>query len=467
MSTLLRTLAFAPLIVGFAAPAFAEDAEVAPAAIQASATSRDNACQDGNCHYRVTPAQLLAQAETYVTNRDFAAAKPLLDALGQVPEMALQQRFLTGFIAAETGDLKLAESTFRAILQSDPGQTRVRLELARIMMLSGKEGSADYHFRLAQHDKDLPADLANTIHGLRGVLRDQRTWHLNMDVGLAPDSNINSATSAESVNVNFGPFQLPLTLDDQARAQKGVGQTGGLSAGLRVRASDSIALLFDSDARIVNHKGTFADDIQLQMAIGPEIKLGDTSSLSVQALGEQRWYGGKTASRDYGARLGFQKVLDEGQRLGLSIDGRKTNSDFSDSYSGWAVGGNFTYERVIGKSFIASASLFGRADMLQSPSYSSKSYGLNLGFGGELPLGINAGLSGSVSRAVFDAPQYVYSYDRRHDLRLFGRAFVGMRSLQLMGFSPSVEFMFSKVKSNYTLYQSDRHRVNFKFSRFF
>jgi outer membrane protein len=465
MSQFLRTLAFAPLLVGFVTPAFAEEAEVTPTGIQSPAV--DNACNNGICHYRVTPAAMLAQAEKYVTARDFASAKPLLDALGQVPEMALQQKFLTGFIAAETGDLKTAESTFRAILQSDPGQTRVRLELARIMMLSGKEGSADYHFRLAQHDKDLPADVANTIHGLRGVLRDQRTWHLNMDVGLAPDSNINSATSAETVNVNFGPFQLPLTLDDQARAQKGVGQTGGLSAGLRLRASENVALLFDADTRIVNYKGKFADDMQAQLAIGPEIRLGDTSSLSVQALGEQRWYGGKIASRDYGAKIGFQKVLDEGQRMGISIDGRKTNSDYSDSYSGWAVGGNFTYERVIGKAFIASASLFGRADMLQGPSYSSKSYGLNLGIGGELPLGINAGLSGSISRAIFDAPQYIYSYDRRHDLRLFGRAFVGMRSLQMMGFSPSVEFVFSKVDSNYTLYGAERKRVNFKFSRFF
>jgi hypothetical protein len=467
MPNALRVFAFVPLLAGCIAPAYAEDADVTAAGGQAIAPATDEACQNGTCHYRVTAAALLAQAEKYVSARDFAAAKPLLDALGQVPEMSLQQKFLTGFIAAETGDLKTAESTFRAILEKDPSQTRVRLELARIMMLSGKEGSADYHFRLAQHDKDLPADIANTIHGLRGILRDQRTWHLNLDVGLSPDSNINSATSAETVNVNFGPFQLPLTLDDQARAQKGVGQTGGLSAGLRLRASDKVALLFDADSRMVNHKGKFADDIQLQLAIGPEIRLGDTSSLSVQALGEQRWYGGKTASRDYGARIGFQKVLDEGQRMGLSIDGRKTNSELSDSYLGWAVGGNFTYERVIGKSFIASASLFGRADMLQSPSYSSKSYGLNLGIGGELPLGINAGVSGSISRAVFDAPQYIYSYERRHDLRLFGRAFVGMRSLQLMGFSPSVEYLFSKVDSNYTLYGAKRHRVNFKFSRFF
>jgi outer membrane protein len=44
---------------------------------------------------------------------------------------------------------------------------------------------------------------------------------------------------------------------------------------------------------------------------------------------------------------------------------------------------------------------------------------------------------------------------------------VGMRSLQMMGFSPSVEFVFSKVDSNYTLYGAERKRVNFKFSRFF
>ena len=313
----------------------------------------------------------------------------------------------------------------------------------------------------------MPPEIAETIRSARGVLRDKRAWHLNLDLGLAPDTNINSATSAETVNINFGPFQLPLTLDSNARKKSGVGQTGGISAGLRLKLSDKVAVLIDNDSHIVNYKGTFADDIQTQLAVGPEFRLGNTSSVSVQAVGQQRWYGGRSANHDYGLQVGVQKVFDAGQRMGLTVDARKTVSQLSDTFSGNIFGGNVTYERVIGRSFIASASLFGRIEDLQSDGNSNKAVGVSLGVGGELPFGINAGVNTSISKAVYDAPQFFYSNDARNDLRFFSRVYLGMRSLKFMGFSPSVDYAFSKVSSNYTLNASDRHRVNFKFARYF
>jgi outer membrane protein len=424
-------------------------------------------CPVALCTMRITSAQLLAAAENAIENRDFAAALPMVEALGLAPDFKFQHRFLKGFIAAETGDLATAEKAFRAILNDDPKQTRVRLELARIMMQKGKEGAANYHYRLAENDKDLPEDIRQTVSGLRGILRSKRAWNLNLDVGFAPDTNINSATSAETVNVNFGPIQLPLSLDENARKKSGIGQTAGLSAGMRIKASEKLAFIINSDARMINYDGKVADNFQLQLAAGPELRLSDSSSLSFQGVGEKRWYGGRSANTDFGAQVTFQKILSEGQRIGFAVDGRKTLSDFSDAYSGWQMGSNITYERIIGRSFIASASVFGRRDLLDSDAFSNLSYGATLGIGGELPLGLNAGVSGSISQAIFDAPQLVYSFDRRKDLRLFGRGYIGVRAFKLLGFSPSVEYNFAKSKSNYELYRSDRHRVNFKLARYF
>jgi hypothetical protein len=336
-----------------------------------------------------------------------------------------------------------------------------------VLVAAGKEASADYHYRLALNDKEVPNDVAQTVHGIRSILRSKRNWHFNLDVGIAPDTNINSATSSETVNINFGPFELPLTLDQNARQTSGIGQTGGFSTGLRLRASDKVALLIDGDGRFVNYQDTFADDFQLQLAVGPELRIGSTTSVAAQLLAEERYYGGRHLTRDFGTKLSLQKVLNAGQRIGFAVDARKTRSFISDDYSGWQMGGNATFEKIVGKSFIASASLFGRIDQLGSRALSSKSYGAVLGVGGELPFGFNAGLSGSVSRAQFDAPQFAYSNERREDWRYFTRAFIGMRSVSLMGFSPSIEYMYSRNSSNYTLYDSSRHRANFKLARYF
>jgi outer membrane protein len=441
-------------------------AQTSDTAVPVSA-SLESKCDKGICHVSMTGDQVLARAEQLVAAKDYINAMPLIEILGKAPQFSMQHKFLKGFVAVESGDLKTAEVAFREILVDHPEQTRVRLELARVMVLMGKEASADYNFRLAEHDSDLPPGVAQTIRTARGILRDQRKWHFNVDIGLAPDTNINSATSAESININYGPFQLPSRLSEQARQKSGIGVTGGISAGLRLKMSDKLSLLIDSDTHIVNYKGTFADDLDTQLAVGPEFRIGKTASLSVQAVGDQRWVGWNSAKRDLGLQLGLQKVLDVGQRVGVSIDARKTWSQFSDAYSGNVFGGNATYERIIGRSFIASASIFGRRDDLESEALSNTVYGANIGIGGELPMGVNAGINASVATAHYGAPQYIYSFDKRHDLRFSSRIYMGIRSIKFQGFSPSVEYDFTKNNSNYTLYESVRHRVNFKLSRYF
>ena len=222
--TATKFAALSALLAAAPSAAFAEEANGAPElsgveqAAKSSAPDAQRVCEaTSSCKLQFTGEQVLAAAEKAIAARDFENAMPLVQALGLAPEYKLQHRFLTGFIAAETGNLALAEETFRKILNEDPLQTRVRLELARVMLLSGKEGAANYHFRLAQQDEDLPEEIRKTVSGIRGILRNNRAWNLNFDVGIAPDTNINSATSAESVNVNFGPFQLPLTLGVRLR----------------------------------------------------------------------------------------------------------------------------------------------------------------------------------------------------------------------------------------------------------
>ena len=435
-------------------------AEIAPK-VQPSCDSA------GRCHLRVTPDQLLAKAESLIEQKNYQAALPLVDALGQVPELNMQQRFLAGYIAIETGDVGGAIEKFRSILDENPGQTRVRLELARAYMMTGKEASADYHFRLAQNDENLPDEIAQTIRNTRSILRDQRVWRFSFDFGFAPDTNINGATNAESIDINFGPFKLPLQLDDNARERSGIGQTAGFSGGIRVKADDRLALLLDADSKIINYKGEEADDIVIQVAAGPELRIARYASLSFQAVGLQRWYGGQLATREYGGRFGYQQALSEGQRLGFELDARRTDSQLSDAYSGWQLGANATYEHLIGKSLIASASVYARRDLLNADSFSSFNYGVNLGIGGELPLGLNAGVSASVSRSEFDAPLLLYSTEKRQDWRGSARAYVGSRKIKFLGFSPSIDYNYSRVDSNYDLYKMNRHRVNFKFARYF
>ena len=424
-------------------------------------------CPDGVCHVQLTAAQLLNTAERLVADRKFGEAAPMIAALEHAPQFAMERQFLAGYSAAETGDLKTAVKEFRAALVNHPEQTRIRLELARALMLQGKGDSADHHFRLAGQDKGLPEDIQRTIHASRSILRDQRQWSFNLDVGLAPDSNITNGTSATTIDANFGGQTVPLTLSPEARKQSGTGQTFGLSGRYSFGIFGNTKLAIDADGQGINHKGGAYDDFNGQLAVGPQFQLTDRSSLTVQAIGNQRYFGGKRASTGFGMRTSYQLNLDPAQRLGLSLDARHNASGFADSYSGWSLGANATYERVIARRFIASASLFGRRELLKSASYSSGEFGANIGIGGELPLGITAGISAGVSRAIFDAPLAIFSSSPRANTRLNARVNLGLRSLRILGFSPALTYSFSKSASSVALYQSKRSRLAFTLAHYF
>ena len=424
-------------------------------------------CTAGTCQIRLTPDQMLTHASALVEQRRYDEARPFIAALRQAPSVGMETHFLAGFVAVESGDTDTAIKEFRASLAIDPKQTRVRLELARAMMMKGKDTGAAYHYRLAAQDEALTPEIRATIQAQRGILRDRKPWRFSFEFGFAPDSNITNGTSAESVDLVIGNQTIPLELDAEARARSGIGQTASLSAGYRFKIGNRGAFLLDGDAQGVNYSGSANDDYSVQLAAGPEFRPNEETSISLQGVGQQRWYGGARAVTQFGARLAMQHNIGSDQRVGLTFDARHSASGFQQGYSGWNLAAYATYERVVSRSMIASASLFARIDRLNEEAYSSREFGLSLGIGGELVHGINAGVSGTASRATYGAPLLAFSENARADWRLSGRIYAGLRSLRVMGFSPSISYTYTLNASSLPLYENKRSRFAFSLARYF
>ena len=431
-------------------------------------------CADGVCSMQLSIEQLLRMAERLVLQRRFEEASPLIEALGQAPQMKMQYAFLKGYVAVEQGDLNTGAKQFRAVLADHPGMTRARLELARVLLMQGKDKSADHHFRLAAQDKDLPPEIARTIYASRSLIRDRRVWSITLDLGFAPDSNINNATGDKTVDLIFGNTTLPAKLNDEARRKSGIGQSAAITTGVRLRLSDGLAVTVDANGQVLNYAGKRADDISTLIAAGPELTLKDGSRIGVAAVGARRWYGGRMATEGLGARISYQKDLGRSARLGLQLERRDQNSGFSPAFDGTLTSAFVSYERIIDRALVGSLTLFARRESLRSDAYSSTEIGGNLGIGGELPHGINAGITAGISRALFDEPMAGISIDpdrpvaaERDDWRLNARLFLGTRSISVAGFSPSVTYTFSRTISNIGLYDTNRHRLLFGAARFF
>jgi hypothetical protein len=424
-------------------------------------------CEARVCKANLTLEQVLGEAQVLIEAKRFDEAQTMIEALKAVPGHKFEVRFLSGMVAAGRGDHRAAVGFYKQILAEDPTQTRVRLELGREMLAMGHTQSADKQFKIAERDKDLPEDVAKTIRVVRNVIRSKRTWRLDLDFGIAPDSNINNATASDTVNILWGGGTLPLNLDPSARAKSGTGETASLSGGLRLPVARNLSAIVDADASGNNYKGATYDDYQVQLAAGAEVRTSENTSISLEALGAQRWYGGKTVSRQKGIKAGFQSQLNKTSQIGFQLDVRHTDALFDTSYDGTSMGAYLTYEHAVSKSLVASTGGFFRRDWLKADAYSSKEFGLILGFGGELPHGITFGLSGSASRAKFDAPIPLFSLEPRKDWRFSARASLGDRKIQLLGFSPQVSVSYNRTDSSLNYYANDRLRFRFTLARYF
>ena len=424
-------------------------------------------CIAGICQVRLTPAELLQRAETLVRARRFDEADVLIQALGQAPEMRLQSRFLAGYSASEQGDFAHAASIFKGILADDPKQTRVRLELARAMLGLGQSASADRQFRLAEQDGELPPDIARAIRGAREVIRSRRAWRLDVDLGIAPDTNINNATGNDVVTVYFGDSTLPVELDRDAQARSGLGATASVSGGVRLPLSPNVAVLTDVDMNGTNYVGSNFDDYVMQFAAGPELRVNGDASLSLQAVGAQRWFAGRVASRQAGVKAGVQLALGARRRAGLQLDLRSTDARFDSNYSGWQGGLYANAEQSVGRALVVSGGGFVRRDWLNAATYSNTDVGVNAGFGGELPLGISFGVGGSLSRATYDAPMAIFSPEPRRDWRYSARLTLGNRKVRVLGFSPQANLSYSRTDSSIDYFKTERVRLRLALARYF
>jgi outer membrane protein len=409
---------------------------------------------------------MLAHVETLLADQKFEEAKPFLAAMEKDPELIAEAALLKGMAANNQRDWKMAEKNFRSVLIQKPNWTRARLELARVLYNQGHQQAADHHFRLAEND-NLPTDVARVVQDYRQSIRAKKNWRFNVQAGIAPDSNISSGTNADVIIFNNCLIAnlCGIITPEESKRKTGIGQVANLGGSVRLPVSEVYAFELEASGRLVNYSGKAYDDFSLSPAIGFSRDFGKSTRISLAALYNQRWFGGRNANRSVGARLSAQHVTaKQGQiKADLSIL-RKTNLLNSD-YSGTQYNLNVAYDKIIGKSTFVSATVFGSRDALANSFFASSSIGLSARIDSELLFGINGGGNISVSRNWYDDP--TSAFDARRDWTLQGYAYLGLRSVRILSFSPSIEYRFTRNASNLALYDFTRHRFEFALASYF
>jgi tetratricopeptide (TPR) repeat protein len=405
-------------------------------------------------------AEVLAIAGRLIEAGQFDEARALLDRLAADNVGGAERDFLDGMIALTRKDYPRAEALFRKILAGDPNLVRVRLELARTLFLMKKDEDADYHFKLAiaQHP---PRTVISNIARFREAIRARRAWRVNIDFAIAPDSNVNSATSKERIDI----FGLPFKLNADARARSGVGIIAGGDASLRLLRDNPVPLYLAAYARMTNYAGSDYDDIYAGGEAGPEFK-ATGGRLRVAATGFKRWYGGKTLSTSLGGRLNFDKVI--GGKLGLEAALALRHDDYArrGDIDAWNVDAYLQANRALSGSTLGFGYLSIQRNIAHEPGYSYWSGRLGAGVLKEIVWGLRPQFNIEASRQVNDSPMPLFARTRR-DWSLRALTSIYKRDWNIVGFAPSLKVSYTRNFSTISLYDQKRLRAELGITKAF
>lgn len=419
-------------------------------ALPAPATAQTLAMPPSESH--LSAVEMFALAERMRDQHRPRDALAIFDALERDPdpEIRAEARFRKGMMLADAKRYAEAAVTFRALLDEKPGATRVRLELARVLAAMGEDVAARRAIRQAMA-AGLPADVGLVAEKFANSLRSRRRFGGSLEIALAPDGNVNRATSARTLDTIIAP----LALSRDARERSGLGFHFAGQAYARLPIGDAVAIVPRvSTQGDIYGRGAF-DDISTAALLGLEWQIGrDRLSPSV---GETwRWYGGPLYAHTQVATLDWLHPAGKAAQVDAQISASRAHYARNALQDGGIYSASLSYEREIGTRTGGSLTLDVTRQSANDPGYATWSGG------GSLLLFRTIGrttafLSGGVHRLEGDERLFLFPERRREWL---WQASVGatFRRFEVAGFAPVVRLSYERNVSTVGLY--DYHRLS-------
>ena len=246
-------------------------------------------------------------------------------------EEKIERLFLLGLAEARLGNLPEAAKHFESILAVRPGLTRVRLELARVYGLLGRDDKARFHFEASLAD-ELPSSVEDAVEAWLDRIDSRKRWSVSVSVAVLPESNPAKRTDDDEVRIGGVPFRL----DEDAREASGTGVLFSTGVQYSPSLSDDWRGVLAASAASKLYEQSDWNDISVQGDIGLA-RLFDLGSASTGLRLGRRWLGGERYSDGLGpwmrGRLLFTPVL----RLDTMIGAERRNHPDRPGLDGWTV----------------------------------------------------------------------------------------------------------------------------------
>ena len=407
-----------------------------------------------------------------------------------------QATFTTGLAALATADLavrrgvkrsdpevkdnyNLAIRSFRGMLVGDPSQLRVRLELARALFSRGnciqppanliKHLLGDDCLAAEQHflrvlGTDVPAQVVLNVRRFIQICRARKRATGSLSLAIAPDTNVNTSTSAQTVNI----FGLPFQLDDQARATSGIGVVGAFGSEIqrplpkfKWMPGSAVRLRVGGSIYRREYSGGEFDDSNYGVYAGPRF-INSKGQMSILFQADQRAVNGRPYSRQYGLRVEGVRLVTPRVWVGGTVEGSRQTALASEGPIG-GPGLSWNAQSFANVTVLPSLNVrfMGGSGRENTDRLATRHRSRWMGVMGtyDLPFGFTVTAAQQYFLTDFDLPNALFSPQPPKTRLWFSRLALHNRKIQIRGFSPSLSIIREDRDSNLTLYQYQRYRA--------
>lgn len=418
--------------------------------------------QQGTQISGLNAAQLFVAAERLLAEGQAADAARLLEALAGDLDLRIRNeaRFRLARLREKEGRRTDAAVLLRRILDEEPGAARVRLELARLLVLAGDEQGARQQLRQAQ-SAGLPADLSRVVDQFRTALRSRAPYGATFEIALAPDSNVNRATARQMLDA--GPFPLELSEDARERSGIGIAMNGQAFARLPIATNLQILPRLGGTARL--YRESRFNDVGIDAKVGIERSDATFGRLTLSGGQEWRWFGGTPYNRSLIVALDWLRPTSRSAQFtfGATAARQRYNTSRAQDGSLYQLSGG--YETAVTQRSGLSFSISGARQGAIDRGYANWSAGVTaLGY---LELGRATIFATTTARRLeADAPFFLFNAVRRE---WFARGVIGatLRQATVKGFAPVVRLVVERNLSTVGLFAYRRVAAEIGVSRAF
>jgi hypothetical protein len=391
---------------------------------------------------------------------DHAAALLLIEARPDIAVTPAAVR-LRAELLVKLGRPTEAIALLEGHLTQDDQDALARFQLGEIHYAARRDRAATLAYRLALAGR-LDATRRSIAASRLSQIEARRDLRLSFSAALAPDSNINGATNATSVEL----FGLPFTLSDEARRQGGISANVGASIERRWRLSRRLALNAGASTLLMDAPGRTFDQTQWTVETGPELRINDRVRLDLAATYRDIRFGGAPLEAWTGARATIEAYARQDLRWDGAAHLDRIDSRRGPAFDGWSYGAQVARTRFLGPSALWRASLVIDAHDLESREASYAEARLSAGRLFPLPFSTLAFVEPYAQARRFGERSALFGV-RRRDQEYGVSARVSRRDLLVLGAFPFVQLSASRATSNVALGRYARQRVEFGFTRDF